>query len=282
MSESPSSSRGLMRFSAALVVNLFPGQLQLPAFASARITTQMASISLICLSKMQTNEYHIQGKLRHFPSIYCNASLTSICCIFRVRINKEFEDGDSCTVTLKDRFKPQEEKEKLWYDRAFGPLRNIMRVELSFTPPPADVPPNKFQFFAQVGYNMFPEMREEFNEDDYQMVQYVPMEFEHGDHDLVEYFLETELPYGHVEPKIFFRPIDGQAAAAGDQNEPQPLWPEMNDYFRSSCIPEPVSREQQQINDDLEEKDNKEKERAARQAQKELEQRKAKQKNEAQ
>ena len=35
------------------------------------------------------------------------------------------------------------------------------------------------------------------------------MEFEHGDHDLVEYFLETELPYGHVEPKIFFRPIDG-------------------------------------------------------------------------
>lgn len=56
----------------------------------------------------------------------------------------------------------------------------------------------------------------------------------------------------------------------------------MNDYFRSSCIPEPVSREQQQINDDLEEKDNKEKERAARQAQKELEQRKAKQKNEAQ
>lgn len=74
-----------------------------------------------------------------------------------MRIKKEFEDGESCTVRLKDRFKPLEPEEleaeaKLWYDRAFGPQRNMMKISLSFTPPPADVTPGTVEFYAKINY----------------------------------------------------------------------------------------------------------------------------------
>lgn len=71
---------------------------------------------------------------------------------FRVRINNEFEDGEVCTVTLKDRFKDQDDKEKLWYDRAFGSLRNMMKIELSFTPSIEDVHIGKFVFLVKIEY----------------------------------------------------------------------------------------------------------------------------------
>jgi len=86
--------------------------------------------------------------------------------IFRVRINKEFEDGEDCTVTLKDRFKEQDEDEKLWYNRAFGPLRNMMKITLIFRPGDK-VTPGRFHFFAKINYAMFPEMSEEFHEGDF-------------------------------------------------------------------------------------------------------------------
>ena len=55
-------------------------------------------------------------------------------------------------MTLKDRFKQQEDREKNWYDRAFGHLRNIMKLELSFTPPGDQVTPGKYMFFAKLDY----------------------------------------------------------------------------------------------------------------------------------
>ena len=82
-----------------------------------------------------------------------------------MRINKEFDDGDTCTVYLKDRFKKQEEREELWYRQAFGDLRNMMSIHLSFTPSPDQIQPKKFMFFAQVHYTIFPEMIEEFGAD---------------------------------------------------------------------------------------------------------------------
>ena len=114
---------------------------------------------------------------------------------------------------MKDRFKPQSENEKTWYDRAFGPLRNIMKVELSFTPTPEIVTPGKFQLFAKLNYTMFPEMREEFKEEDYALNELIPLEVEQLEGDLVEYYLDLELPYGLYDPKLFIREIDGQAAS---------------------------------------------------------------------
>ena len=77
-------------------------------------------------------------------------------------MNKSFKDGEECIVTLKDRFKKQTEEEKLWYDRAFGALRNLMKIELSFTPPTSQVPAGKYLFFAQIDYTIFPELVDDF------------------------------------------------------------------------------------------------------------------------
>ena len=78
----------------------------------------------------------------------------------RKRIHEEFKDGDSCTVFLKDRFKKEEEAEATWYARAFGNLRNLMHIDLTFNPPTDLVPINKFAIFAQLHYSMFPEFVE--------------------------------------------------------------------------------------------------------------------------
>ena len=59
------------------------------------------------------------------------------------------------------------------------------------------------------------------------------------------------------------------------------LHEEVKKFYFARCEPEPISEQEQKQLDDLEEKQNKEKERDARKAQKELETRKAKQKAEA-
>ena len=69
-----------------------------------------------------------------------------------MRINREFEDGEECTVTLKDRFKEQDDDEKLWYNRAFGPSRNIMDIRIVFRPPVDKVRPGLFEFFVKLEY----------------------------------------------------------------------------------------------------------------------------------
>ena len=80
------------------------------------------------------------------------------------------------------------------------------------------------------------------------------------------------------------REVAREQTGVGEASGPeiQPLQQEFYQYFRDSCVPEPISRDAQRELDDQEEKDNKEKERQARQAQKELEQRKARQKADAQ
>ena len=114
----------------------------------------------------------------------------------RVRISEEFKDGEACTVTLKDRFKEQDEDEKLWYDRAFGPLRNVMKIKILFRPPTDKVKPGQWLFFAKVNYSMFPEMKGEFNEDDYPTSDLHQLEVDSEDPDSPLYFLELDRPYG--------------------------------------------------------------------------------------
>ena len=126
---------------------------------------------------------------------------------YRTRIKNEFEDGESCTVTLKDRFKPQDEESKDWYDRAFGAKRNIMKIELSLTPPPADIEPGKYRFFVKLNYAMFPEMKEQEykdEEDKYVFNDYIELEPEKDENGQIvldslgvaEYRFEMDLPYG--------------------------------------------------------------------------------------
>ena len=140
-----------------------------------------------------------------------------------MRIWKEFDDGDSCTVYLKDRFKEQEDRERLWYARAFGHLRNIMKIELSFTPPTTDVQPNKLTFLVKLNYEMYPEMVEEFGTDQYPKESWHVMTVDPDNEGDPEYILELDYPYGDYSFQVWYRDIekDGQVidyklAASGD------------------------------------------------------------------
>ena len=71
-------------------------------------------------------------------------------------------------VTLKDRQIDQTEDEELWYDRAFGPLRNIMRVKLQFNPIAGVIgSQTKWIFEVKFEYTIFPELVDEFGTEEY-------------------------------------------------------------------------------------------------------------------
>ena len=58
---------------------------------------------------------------------------------FRSRIKEEFDDGDECLVTLKDRAVEPTEDEADWYDMAFGSKRNYMKIRFKYYPGPSIV-----------------------------------------------------------------------------------------------------------------------------------------------
>ena len=64
---------------------------------------------------------------------------------------------------MKDRAKNQSEEEKEWYEKAFGRKRNMMKFTIVYKSLNEMVKKGKYEFYAKVKYNMFPEMMEEFN-----------------------------------------------------------------------------------------------------------------------
>ena len=111
-------------------------------------------------------------------------------------------------MRLKDRNKTQDEDEKLWYERAFGPLRNMMKITLTFRPPPDKVQPGKLLFFAKVNYQMFPEMKMEFKEENYPQSHLYQIEEDNDDPDFPEYHLTLDVPYGSWSASVFYREVE--------------------------------------------------------------------------
>jgi hypothetical protein len=58
---------------------------------------------------------------------------------------------------LKNRAVKQTSEEKLWYDRAFGPSRNVMNIRFRYAPPP-DKAKTVARYFVELNYDMFPEI----------------------------------------------------------------------------------------------------------------------------
>ena len=54
--------------------------------------------------------------------------------LFRSRIKEEFDDGEECLVTLKDRSVVPTDDELEWYEMAFGEKRNIMKIKMRYIP----------------------------------------------------------------------------------------------------------------------------------------------------
>ena len=59
--------------------------------------------------------------------------------------------------------------EKTWYDQAFGPLRNIMNVNIEYMPSDDNIMKIKeLRVIGTVTYKMFPELYDEFDVNDYE------------------------------------------------------------------------------------------------------------------
>jgi hypothetical protein len=82
----------------------------------------------------------------------------------RKRINEIFEDGEKCVLTLKDRGKMfRNLAEEEWYEKAYGKKRNMMTYTMTLDVPEGKIPASqKYSFFAQLNYQMYPEHEKEF------------------------------------------------------------------------------------------------------------------------
>lgn len=186
-------------------------------------------------------------------------------------IKDEFEDGDTCTVTLKDRNREQDEDEKLWYDRAYGPLQNIMQFKFIFRPSEAvtKMRPGQYAFVVKFEYEMFPELYEEFDiqkENYHKQTEELPLEEFVDENEFLEYSCELDKPYCNYTTKLLFKDL------TKEDDEWKEIIDELKPDFKVMTEPTPVSAAKQKEFHEEEEKHNKEKERQAREAQKELEQ----------
>ena len=112
---------------------------------------------------------------------------------------------------MKDRFKPQDEDEKLWYDRAFGQLRNIMKIKVLFRPPETKIQnPQQYEYWIKLTYRMFPEMSEEFNPQQYPSDSTLQLQQDLDNFETLEYTLDLDRPWGTYKVDLMFRKKDAQ------------------------------------------------------------------------
>ena len=128
-----------------------------------------------------------------------------------------------------------------------------MKIELSLTPPPADIEPGKFRFFIKMNYAMFPEMKEqEFKDEEekYMFNEYIELEPERDENGQIvvdsigvaEYRFEMDLPYGSYQPQVYV-PVVRNSESNDGSGEYQELPQQYLVYFRDYCTPKPISRE---------------------------------------
>lgn len=189
----------------------------------------------------------------------------------RKRINEVFEDGEKCVLQLKDRGKLfRNVVEEEWYEKAYGKKRNMMTYTLTLDVPEGKIPPSqKYSFFAQLNYNMFPEHEKEFKHMKFEnqfVVELVQDEYSPLYHEAV-----LDLPFGTVSSKLLYRDDNDEEKKLKSEG----LIPAVEQAFKADLEPIPISMETQAQRDKLEEEDNKKREQEARAAQERLEAEKA-------
>lgn len=143
-----------------------------------------------------------------------------------------------------------------------------MRLQMVLQIPEGTKFTSKLLFFAELNYQMFPEMEKEFREANYPNPLIIELkEDEYGTPNY--YDASIELPFGTVEAKLKYR-----EEGAEDEKLQEPL-KHIADVFKTNLEPVPISMAQQAERDKLEEEENKKKEQEARAAQEKLEAEKA-------
>jgi len=96
---------------------------------------------------------YIQGKFHLYTSHH----------LYRRRIHEKFNDGDTCTVYLKNRSQKQGHDEKEWYEQAFGSKQNLMTITSFFQPQHTEMlkKPGKCDLYAVIKFKIFEELAKE-------------------------------------------------------------------------------------------------------------------------
>ena len=167
---------------------------------------------------------------------------------YRSRIKEEFDDGEECLVTLKDRSVEPTDDELEWYEMAFGEKRNIMKIKMRYIPGATlnqerqALNAKKYDFWVNFKYEMFPEMEEEGFDKTKYVGRQILLEEEYADEgDGIEYVAEFDYPYGTYTTELCYSNANEEDA------ELKPLKFEENaelGYFRASHTPVPVSEQQ--------------------------------------
>jgi len=93
--------------------------------------------------------------------------------------------------------------EEDWYEQAYGKKRNLMKYRMVLPIPEGTKFTSKLLFFAEVTYNMYPEMAKEFANMKFEPKFNVPLV---EDEYTPNYFeCELDLPFGTVESKLKYR-----------------------------------------------------------------------------
>ena len=85
-----------------------------------------------------------------------------------------------------------------------------MRVKFHFNPPTHVLSPQqaaKYEFLVEFKYQMFPELADEFNPDDYPSIL-VPFQEELDENDNTEWIVEFDRPYGTYTAAVKYRAKD--------------------------------------------------------------------------
>ncbi|OMJ83978.1 hypothetical protein SteCoe_14962 [Stentor coeruleus] len=180
----------------------------------------------------------------------------------RKRINAALKDGDEVIVTLKDPSQPQPKQHAKWYRKAYGDLRNIMKLVLQYSPRVdfSSNNRNKASVIVKFIYTMYKELKNEFDEEKFPQNQTI--ELKQRDETRKEFIAKIILPFGEIKQIKLYEIYPSQKESS-EIPEPRELPPDEKNNLTCLPIPEPWSKNMQKQAMILEEQEHKRREEEA-------------------
>lgn len=187
----------------------------------------------------------------------------------RRRISAALEDSEEVVITLRDLNGLQDEREQLWYQQAYGNLRNIMQSTFRYVPHmefSRTTRPHS-EIAVRFSYKIFDELRPEFG-DHHQTSYQLEMEPESSTRKV--FSVSISLPFGEIS-KIRVYEVTQTNKDISERPDPRELNADEQLGLESFLVPEPWSKKQQKDILAAEEQEHRKKEdEAAKKAQEHL------------
>lgn len=118
-----------------------------------------------------------------------------------------------------------------------------MKYTILYKPQIEAAKKGKFDFYAKIKYQMFPEMEDEYNPADYPTESTFKLEGFVDDNENYEYECEHEWPYGTISSSVWVKP-KVKLSDQDDDSELKPLIDQEKDYVMEYWEPKPISADE--------------------------------------